>query len=96
MRGNTTVDLWLQLLIFHIQFKATCFCNMTGFTGFENLFRPLHFPLLFSSPISLPSCHGDNERTNGGVGVEVESDSCDSCASLERKDRRRMRSRALM
>lgn len=66
--GDTTVNLWLQLLIFHIQFKATCFCNMTGFTGFENLFRPLHSPLLLSvffppSTCPPPPC-GDNESGN--------------------------------
>lgn len=41
---------------------------MTGFSGFENLFRPLHSPFLNPPPpfVSLPVQSGGNERANQG------------------------------
>lgn len=56
------MELWLQLLIFHILFKETCFCNLTGFNGFQ---KPLQTsPLLhcFVSTVSPPSRCSDNEN----------------------------------
>lgn len=78
---------------------------MTGIAGFENLFRPLHFPLLVFF-FFLPSCCRDNERANPRVWmlerqlgkkleVKEETDSCDSWASLESRGRQKDKSWSL-